>query len=62
MDCPVCLCDMQNSVNAASIMKCGHSMHVECLNEYTKTNVAGPICKKSIIDISQLELYMDREI
>lgn len=51
MDCPVCLTDMQNSILAGVITECGHSMHLKCMKEYTKTNIACPLCKKSLWDI-----------
>jgi RING finger/CHY zinc finger protein 1 len=58
-DCPICLSDMHNSIRSASILRCGHSIHLKCLKEYSKNNIACPICKKSLFDITQHEEFYD---
>ena len=59
--CPICLEDMQNSRNPSQQMRCGHSMHSSCLNDYLKTNMACPLCKKSLVDMTAYEAFYDAE-
>jgi len=58
-DCPICMEDMQNSIKGATLTRCGHSMHAKCLQQYSRTNIACPICKKSLIDPLIIEAHMD---
>jgi RING finger/CHY zinc finger protein 1 len=60
MDCPICQTDMHNSVLSSTILKCGHAMHSKCAKEYINTNIACPICKKSIVDMEEYETYYDQ--
>lgn len=64
--CPICKEDLFTSIKAVSIMKCGHSIHLDCLNEYIlSNNYQCPLCKKSTIDMSlhwkQIEEYLNKE-
>ena len=51
--CPICLDILFTSTKSATILKCGHQMHADCLNNYVKTNYNCPICKKSLFDMTQ---------
>ena len=51
-NCPICSEDLFTSTNSISILRCGHCIHVECLQEYTKHNYNCPICKKSLNDLT----------
>jgi ribosomal protein S27E len=37
------------------VPKCGHGMHIECLHKYLESNIACPICKKSLVDPKLIE-------
>ena len=50
--CPICSENLFTSTNSISILRCGHCIHVECLQEYTKHNYNCPICKKSLNDLT----------
>ena len=54
-NCPICLKSVWNEFQKNPIiLKCGHSMHSTCLNQaLTNGNYFCPICKKSIIDLTQ---------
>ena len=41
-NCPICLEDLFNSVNQASFLECGHSIHKECLAKYVETLLLSP--------------------
>ena len=44
-------------------LKCGHSMHTNCLVKYLKNNFINcPVCKKSIYDKHVYERIMDYRI
>ena len=59
-DCPICMEDMQSSTMSTSVIPCGHAMHSKCLVKYiNSSNLACPMCKKSIIDPSLFEAHMD---
>jgi len=53
-NCPVCLEDLFNSVKSARFLKCGHSMHLECLIEYSKTNYKCPLCNVSMVNVNNI--------
>lgn len=58
--CPVCHEDLFGSTNAVTFTKCGHPIHGRCLNRLQASlNIQCPVCKKSIMDIDDLEAQMD---
>ena len=62
--CPICKEDLFNSTKQVSIMKCGHSIHSDCLQEYiSDNNYQCPLCKKSIVAMTsywkQLDKFLD---
>jgi ribosomal protein S27E len=60
-DCPVCMANLHSSRDASLFMRCGHSMHSKCYNNYLRTNIACPLCRKSIIDPKLIEAHYDME-
>lgn len=54
--------DMFTSRLAPTFMKCGHSIHSKCLNDYSRTNIMCPICRKSICDPIVFEAQYDQMI
>jgi len=61
-NCPICAEHMFTSVKPVCILKCGHYMHLQCLDDYTQRDYRCPICKKSLGDMSnrwrQIDDYM----
>ena len=53
---------MQNSVRQTMCLPCGHSMHKDCLQEYSQRNHSCPLCKKSFANQAALTAYMDAEL
>ena len=51
--------DLFNSINQASFLECGHSIHKECLAKYAKTNYKCPICSKAMYDINK---YIEQQV
>ena len=52
VNCSICNEFLFTSVKNVSILKCGHYIHAECLENYIKQdNYQCPVCKKSIIDM-----------
>ncbi|KAL9250889.1 E3 ubiquitin-protein ligase MIEL1-like protein [Drosera capensis] len=61
--CPICFEYLFDSLNATTVMKCGHTMHSDCYNEMMKRdNYCCPICSKSVLDMSRVWQRMDEEI
>jgi RING finger/CHY zinc finger protein 1 len=54
-NCPICLKSLWNTANQTThILKCGHSIHTSCfVNCINTQNFYCPLCKKSIIDLTQ---------
>jgi len=57
-NCPICWEYMLTSHKQITILKCGHCMHTECLNELCKNDYRCPVCKKSIGDMSECWIKM----
>lgn len=59
-DCGICLEEMYKSNQELTILKCGHAIHTNCINDYTenliyiykKKHVNCPICRMLIININ----------
>ena len=59
--CAVCLENLSVSRQSIIFLKCGHNLHKNCLDQYLKTNLNCPICRKSLLDPSVLEEYYDAQ-
>lgn len=61
-NCPICNEYMFDSVNKpVEILKCGHSIHEECFKDMiSKNQYKCPLCKKSIMNMSQQWLAKDQ--
>jgi len=61
-NCPICAEYMFTSTVPVCILKCGHYIHIPCLDEYTEQDYRCPICMKSLGDMShrwtQLDAYL----
>lgn len=65
-NCPLCFDDLFDSTKEITKLRCGHTIHVECLNEILKegsfNSLKCPLCSKFIIDGKSIFHNMDREI
>ncbi|KAI0181322.1 zf-CHY-domain-containing protein [Hypoxylon sp. FL1284] len=50
-DCPICGDYMFTSPKAVCFMKCGHSIHNQCLDQHMKVAYKCPICNKSLANM-----------
>ncbi|XP_042061770.1 E3 ubiquitin-protein ligase MIEL1-like isoform X1 [Salvia splendens] len=61
--CPICYEFLFDSTKQTTIMKCGHTMHVECYNEmFNQNQYRCPICSKSVFNMSNSWERLDEEI
>ncbi|OTB04170.1 hypothetical protein M426DRAFT_321023 [Hypoxylon sp. CI-4A] len=61
-DCPICGDYMFTSPKAVCFMKCGHSIHSQCLDEHMKVAYKCPICNKSLANMELQFRNLDMEI
>lgn len=62
-DCPICFDDLIYSTKSMTILKCGHSVHVDCFNNMIENNVYNcPLCLKTCIDNTQINNYYENLI
>lgn len=54
--------EMHDSRVSVTFLRCGHPMHQNCYVEYAMTNIACPLCKKSMVDPKAYEAQMDEQI
>ncbi|KAG4133201.1 hypothetical protein ERO13_D08G082300v2 [Gossypium hirsutum] len=61
--CPICFEYLFDSVKSTRIMKCGHTMHMECFSQMTMQNhYRCPICCKAVLDMSAFWEDLDMDI
>ncbi|KHG04557.1 RING finger and CHY zinc finger domain-containing 1 [Gossypium arboreum] len=61
--CPICFEYLFDSVKSTRIMKCGHTMHMECFSQMAKQNqYRCPICCKAVLDMSAFWEDLDMDI
>jgi RING finger/CHY zinc finger protein 1 len=52
-DCPICDEFLFESLKLTAVLKCGHTMHFECLEKMVNRGITTcPICSKSLEEIS----------
>ncbi|KAI8944654.1 hypothetical protein F4801DRAFT_195143 [Xylaria longipes] len=61
-DCPICGDYMFTSPKRVCFMKCGHSIHRDCLDEHQKTSYKCPICNKSLLNMESQFRNLDLSI
>jgi hypothetical protein len=59
-NCPCCLEHLHSSVRPVLFMKCGHAMHSDCFDCYTRTKYTCPLCFKSLCDMSRYFKEVDK--
>lgn len=60
--CPICMEELFISRDSITKLKCGHSMHIKCMYELLKTDYKCPLCLKSIVDLTNYNSLMDKEV
>ncbi|OAY82066.1 E3 ubiquitin-protein ligase MIEL1 [Ananas comosus] len=61
--CPICYEYLFDSLKETTVLRCGHTMHAECLYEMIKhEKFSCPICSKSVVDMSRMWRTLDEEI
>jgi RING finger/CHY zinc finger protein 1 len=61
--CPICSDLLHNSRNPITSLKCGHWIHIECLDELAKSGThICPFCSKSFVDLSNYNIQLDSVI
>ncbi|KAL6500380.1 hypothetical protein OROHE_025746 [Orobanche hederae] len=61
--CPICYEFLFDSTKQTTILKCGHTMHMECYDEMLRQHqYRCPICSKSVLDMSGAWERLDQEI
>ncbi|RWR79957.1 zinc finger protein [Cinnamomum micranthum f. kanehirae] len=62
-NCPVCFEYLFDSMKDISVLKCGHTMHLDCLQEMTNHfQFSCPVCSRSVCDMSSVWERLDQEV
>lgn len=62
-NCPVCLEDIHTSRIPCQIPQCGHLLHRPCFTQLLNAGFyACPVCQTSVMDMTQLWKYLDKEV
>ena len=65
-NCPVCFEFLFESVDPTTVLRCGHTIHSQCLRDLERNTASicpsCPICKKSLGDYTRYWEAIDREV
>jgi len=62
-DCPICYEYLFDSLEAPQVLRCGHTIHRKCLDNYSKHGgYTCPLCNQSVCDMREAWRYLDEEI
>ncbi|KAJ0083782.1 hypothetical protein Patl1_30569 [Pistacia atlantica] len=62
-NCPICFEFLFDTMKDITVLRCGHTIHLECLKEMEMHyRYSCPVCSKSICDMSSLWSKIDQEI
>jgi len=62
-DCPICYEYLFDSLEAPQVLRCGHTIHRKCLENYSAHGgYTCPLCNASVCDMRAAWLYLDEEI
>ncbi|VAH16017.1 unnamed protein product [Triticum turgidum subsp. durum] len=62
-NCPVCFEYLFDSTMDISVLHCGHTIHLECLNEMrVHHHFACPVCSRSACDMTDAWQKLDQEV
>ncbi|GBG34342.1 Zinc finger protein BRUTUS [Hondaea fermentalgiana] len=59
-DCSICQTSLFDATEPLQLLDCGHFMHRKCYNDYVKTNIRCPTCRKCVRDMSMVWEKYDR--
>jgi len=51
-DCAICGDSLFDMRQYGSLLKCGHAIHQNCMQQYVSSNYRCPLCKKSMVDMT----------
>ena len=58
-DCPICYNYLFTSTSAVKYLQCGHLMHAECYEIYSKKFINCPVCSKSLEEMRPVYQRLD---
>ncbi|PXF43484.1 Zinc finger protein BRUTUS-like [Gracilariopsis chorda] len=58
-NCPICGAYLFTSTRPVVFMRCGHTMHAHCFDDYTMENFRCPLCQKSLTNMSAYYAQID---
>lgn len=61
-NCPICAHYLATSTEPVVFMRCGHTMHVDCLTQHTASRYTCPICNKCLTDMRDWYKEMDERV
>ncbi|AOA61972.1 hypothetical protein PP7435_CHR2-1065 [Komagataella phaffii CBS 7435] len=61
-NCSICGEYMFSSTKPVVFMSCGHAIHQNCYDEYTRHNYKCPVCQRSIVNMDAQFRVLDTEI
>ncbi|CAL4933765.1 unnamed protein product [Urochloa decumbens] len=62
-NCPVCFEYLFDSTKDISVLKCGHTIHLECMNEMrAHYHFSCPVCSRSACDMTDTWRKLDEEV
>ncbi|GFS36979.1 CHY-type/CTCHY-type/RING-type zinc finger protein [Actinidia rufa] len=62
-NCPVCVEFLFDTMKDITVLRCGHTIHLECLKEMEQHfRYSCPVCSKSICDMSNVWVKLDQEV
>ena len=61
-DCPICNELLFTSIRPLTLMKCGHAIHLDCLESYLENNYQCPYCLSSIADMTEFFHRMEEMV
>ncbi|XP_077216629.1 E3 ubiquitin-protein ligase RZFP34-like [Tasmannia lanceolata] len=62
-NCPVCFEYLFDSTKDISVLRCGHTLHLDCMKEMElHFQYACPVCSRSFCDMSMLWEKLDQEV
>jgi RING finger/CHY zinc finger protein 1 len=62
-NCPICYEYLFDSLRETSVLRCGHTMHLQCFHEMLKHDkFSCPICSTSIFDMDKFLRALDAEV
>lgn len=60
--CPVCKQYLYTSTRPVVFMKCGHTMHAHCFDDYIKTYYTCPLCQKALTNMATYYNQIDQAV